>query len=182
MMGEQLSGLDIKELGNLENRLERSLKGVRMKKDQILIDEVKELHQKGSQANQENVELHRKINLMRKDNEELQKVIEAKEKEGTLISLVEGVGDDSGVNAMGELEALLEQGFGDNNDRDSIVTGSRVEIILSIPFGFETGAHSVGDEASGHNVGMAEQKGLESTICLAIDDNDPPLPFSGAPF
>ncbi|XP_052728083.1 MADS-box transcription factor ANR1 isoform X2 [Vigna angularis] len=48
MMGEQLSGLDIKELGNLENRLERSLKGVRMKKDQILIDEVKELHQKVS--------------------------------------------------------------------------------------------------------------------------------------
>ncbi|XP_047147152.1 MADS-box transcription factor ANR1-like [Vigna umbellata] len=32
MMGEQLSGLHIKELGNLENRLERSLKGVRMKK------------------------------------------------------------------------------------------------------------------------------------------------------
>ncbi|XP_052728082.1 MADS-box transcription factor 23 isoform X1 [Vigna angularis] len=86
MMGEQLSGLDIKELGNLENRLERSLKGVRMKKDQILIDEVKELHQKGSQANQENVELHRKINLMRKDNEELQKVIEAKEKEGAATS------------------------------------------------------------------------------------------------
>jgi len=32
MMGQELSGLDIKELGNLENRLERSLKGVRMKK------------------------------------------------------------------------------------------------------------------------------------------------------
>ncbi|QCD84209.1 MADS-box transcription factor [Vigna unguiculata] len=87
MMGQELSGLDIKELGNLENRLERSLKGVRMKKDQILIDEVKELHQKGSQANQENVELHRKINLMRKNNEELQKVLEAKgRKEGAATS------------------------------------------------------------------------------------------------
>ncbi|XP_022638473.1 MADS-box transcription factor 23-like [Vigna radiata var. radiata] len=88
MMGEQLSGLDIKELGNLENRLERSLKGVRMKKDQILVDEVKELHQKGSQAKQENAELHRKINLMLKDNEELQKVIEAKgRKEGAATSI-----------------------------------------------------------------------------------------------
>ncbi|KOM28762.1 hypothetical protein LR48_Vigan583s001300 [Vigna angularis] len=52
----------------------------------------------------------------------------------------------------------------------------KVEIILSIPFGSETGAHSVGDGASGDDVDMAERKGLESTICLPIDDNDPPLP------
>jgi len=32
MMGEELSGLGFKELGHLENRLERSLKGVRMQK------------------------------------------------------------------------------------------------------------------------------------------------------
>ncbi|KAL9329211.1 hypothetical protein ACSQ67_004214 [Phaseolus vulgaris] len=87
MMGEELSGLGIKELGNLENRLEKSLKGVRVKKDQILIDEVKELHQKGTLAYQENVELHRKINLIREDNEKLQKMIEAKgRKEGAATS------------------------------------------------------------------------------------------------
>ncbi|WVZ21773.1 hypothetical protein V8G54_000317 [Vigna mungo] len=56
----------------------------------------------------------------------------------------------------------------------------KVEMILSIPFGSETDAHNVGNGASDHDVGMAEQKGLESVICLAIDDNDPPLAFLGA--
>ncbi|KAL5138021.1 MADS-box transcription factor 27 [Glycine soja] len=74
MMGEELSGLGIKELGNLENRQEMSLKDVHMKKDQIVIDELKELHQKGSLFHQQNVELNRKINFIRKENEKLQKV------------------------------------------------------------------------------------------------------------
>ncbi|XP_058771698.1 MADS-box transcription factor 23-like [Vicia villosa] len=75
LMGEGLTGLGIKELQNLESQLEISLKGVRMKKDYILTNEIKELHQKGTLVHQENVELHKKMDFIQKENAELQKKV-----------------------------------------------------------------------------------------------------------
>ncbi|XP_039008093.1 agamous-like MADS-box protein AGL21 [Hibiscus syriacus] len=61
LRGEQLYGLRVEELQNLENKLEMSLKGVRMKKERILTDEIQELSRRGNLIHQENLELCRKV-------------------------------------------------------------------------------------------------------------------------
>ncbi|KAE8665752.1 ABC transporter G family member 16-like [Hibiscus syriacus] len=61
LRGEQLYGLRVEDLQNLENKLEMSLKGVRMKKEQILTDEIQELSRRGNLIHQENVELYKKV-------------------------------------------------------------------------------------------------------------------------
>ncbi|CAK9322167.1 unnamed protein product [Citrullus colocynthis] len=72
LMGEELSGLTVKDLQNLESQLEMSLKGVRVKKEKILSDEITELRQKGNHMHQENLELYKKLDMIRKENAELQ--------------------------------------------------------------------------------------------------------------
>ncbi|KAL0368866.1 UNVERIFIED_CONTAM: MADS-box transcription factor 57 [Sesamum calycinum] len=59
LMGEELSGLNVRDLQNLENQLEMSLRSVRMRKVNLI--------------RQENVELHKKANLIHQENTELYK-------------------------------------------------------------------------------------------------------------
>ncbi|XP_057730973.1 MADS-box transcription factor 23-like isoform X4 [Arachis stenosperma] len=61
MMGEELSGMTVKDLHSLENQLEVSLHGVRAKKEQLLMEEIQELNQKGNLIHQENMELYKKV-------------------------------------------------------------------------------------------------------------------------
>ncbi|KAG2694416.1 hypothetical protein I3843_08G138600 [Carya illinoinensis] len=75
LMGEQLYALGVKDLQNLENQLELSRQGVRMKKEQILTDEIQELTRKGNLIHQENMELYKKVNLIRQENMELYKKV-----------------------------------------------------------------------------------------------------------
>ncbi|CAI9110569.1 OLC1v1010621C1 [Oldenlandia corymbosa var. corymbosa] len=60
LMGEALYGLSVKDLQDIENQLEMSLRGIRMKKEQILTDEIRELTRKGNLIHQENLELYKK--------------------------------------------------------------------------------------------------------------------------
>ncbi|KAI3752983.1 hypothetical protein L2E82_25026 [Cichorium intybus] len=75
LLGEELSSLKVKDLQRLENQLEISLKQIRMNKEQVSVDEIKELHQKGSLIDQENRELRKKVNLLQQENTELQNKI-----------------------------------------------------------------------------------------------------------
>ncbi|KAF3654885.1 putative oligopeptide transporter 2-like [Capsicum annuum] len=61
MRGEELSGLNVKDLQNLEKQLERSLHGVRVKK--------------GNFSHQENMELRKKLDLVSQENTELYKKV-----------------------------------------------------------------------------------------------------------
>lgn len=76
LWGEELSGMTINDLQNLENRLAISLKGVRMQKEQLLKDEIQELNMKGSLIHRDNIELYKKVNHIQQENEELRKKVD----------------------------------------------------------------------------------------------------------
>ncbi|KAL7588827.1 hypothetical protein Lser_V15G38192 [Lactuca serriola] len=71
MMGEELSGLSVKDLHGMESQLEMSLRGIHMKKDRLLFEEIEELHKKGNLIHHENVELCKKVTQIREENSEL---------------------------------------------------------------------------------------------------------------
>ncbi|XP_018450315.2 agamous-like MADS-box protein AGL21 isoform X1 [Raphanus sativus] len=73
IMGEQLNGLSVNELNNLENQLEISLRGIRMKKEQMMNHEIQELSQKRNLIHQEKLELSRKVQRIHQENVELYK-------------------------------------------------------------------------------------------------------------
>ncbi|KAF8037801.1 hypothetical protein BT93_B0598 [Corymbia citriodora subsp. variegata] len=61
LMGEDLSGLSVKNIQNLENQLEMSLSTIRLQKEHIMTDQINELHHKRNLIHQENIELQEKI-------------------------------------------------------------------------------------------------------------------------
>ncbi|KAJ8637551.1 hypothetical protein MRB53_011818 [Persea americana] len=64
-MGQELRGLSVKDLQNLETKLEMSLRGVRMKKGNVIHEENVELYEKVNLLREENTELHKKVSAIR---------------------------------------------------------------------------------------------------------------------
>ncbi|XP_009408635.2 truncated transcription factor CAULIFLOWER A [Musa acuminata AAA Group] len=61
LMGEQLDSLNLKELQQLENQLENSLKLIRSRKNQVLSDSIAELERKEKTLQEENKNLEKQI-------------------------------------------------------------------------------------------------------------------------
>ncbi|OEL24288.1 MADS-box transcription factor 27 [Dichanthelium oligosanthes] len=75
LLGQRLSGLDVKDLQNLESTMETSLRNIRLKKDQLMTDQIQELNRKGSLVRQENIELYNKFNYVHQENTKLKKKV-----------------------------------------------------------------------------------------------------------
>ncbi|KAJ1280884.1 hypothetical protein BS78_04G266300 [Paspalum vaginatum] len=82
LMGEELSGLGVRDLQSLENRLEMSIRSVRMRKDHLLKSEIEELQSKGSLIHQENMDLSRRISILSQQKMELHRKLQASEPRG----------------------------------------------------------------------------------------------------
>ncbi|KAH1030929.1 hypothetical protein J1N35_043103 [Gossypium stocksii] len=115
LMGKELSGLSVKDLQGLENQLEMSLKRVRMRKDQILTNQIDELNRKGHHIHQENLEIHKKLDLICHENTELQKKV-----------------NGNGTEEANESSKSLSRSYGFNNGYDYLQAPA-VDLRLSPP-------------------------------------------------
>uniref|UniRef100_A0A0E0LBE3 MADS-box domain-containing protein n=1 Tax=Oryza punctata TaxID=4537 RepID=A0A0E0LBE3_ORYPU len=79
LLAQDLSGLEWNDLKSLENQLETSLHSVRLKKDQIMAEQIQELRKKENIMHQENMELHREFNMLRQESVNLQRKLYGKQ-------------------------------------------------------------------------------------------------------
>ncbi|XP_016675598.2 MADS-box transcription factor 23 [Gossypium hirsutum] len=112
---KELSGLSFKDLQGLENQLEMSLKRVRMRKDQILTNQIDELKRKGHHIDQENLKVHKKLDLICHENTELQKKV-----------------NGNGTEEANESSKSLSHSYGFNNGYDYL-QAPVVDLRLSLP-------------------------------------------------
>ncbi|KAK4762059.1 hypothetical protein SAY87_029943 [Trapa incisa] len=67
-MGKELSTISMKELQDLENELEMSMKSIRIRKDQIMKEKIEALNSKGNLIQKENMELQKEASFISGEN------------------------------------------------------------------------------------------------------------------
>ncbi|KAG2596970.1 hypothetical protein PVAP13_5KG212100 [Panicum virgatum] len=82
LMGEELSGLTIRDLQFLQSQIEMSLQSVRKKKEQLLAEEIMQLNKKGIVLQKENVELTKEVSIAHQHKIELQKKLSGESTSG----------------------------------------------------------------------------------------------------
>ncbi|KAH7867391.1 hypothetical protein Vadar_032825 [Vaccinium darrowii] len=129
LKGEDLNGLSVKDLENLESQLETSLKGIRIKKDQLLTDEMQELNRQGVIIHQDNMKLLKEVNVLHKENAELQKkVYGANDINDIHRSSIQTYGFSPGYDLHGPIDLQLCQPQQKDHETLQEVTNLRLQL------------------------------------------------------
>ncbi|KAH9626567.1 hypothetical protein KSS87_005547 [Heliosperma pusillum] len=124
IMGEELSGLSVKDLQNLETQLEISLRGVRTKKVEDVLQ--------GKLIHHENAELHKKVNLIREENKALcKKVHETGETSGSHRDVMLSNSKNVREKSNGHAHLQLHQPQQQNNESANESAGT-IELGLQL--------------------------------------------------
>ncbi|KAL6849994.1 hypothetical protein ACP4OV_020621 [Aristida adscensionis] len=68
LLGEELSGLTVREMQFLQSQLEMGLQSVRKEKERLLAEEISQLNQKGLVLQKDNVELKKEVRIAKQQN------------------------------------------------------------------------------------------------------------------
>ncbi|KAK7411311.1 hypothetical protein VNO78_02744 [Psophocarpus tetragonolobus] len=124
-MGQDLDGLSIKELQNLEHQLDSALKHIRSRKNQLMYESISELHKKDKALQEQNNTLAKKIKEKEKAlAQQAQLEQHTDEMDLTSSTLVVTLPLETS-NLRGSLQAR-----GDEGDNDGITTPTRANAIL----------------------------------------------------
>ncbi|XP_061350538.1 agamous-like MADS-box protein AGL8 homolog isoform X2 [Gastrolobium bilobum] len=123
-MGEELDGLSIKELQNLEHQLDSALKHIRSRKNQLMYESISELHKKDKALQEQNTLLAKKI--------------KEKEKALTQQAQLEQQTDDMDLASSAVVPQSLQtlniggslQGRGDGEDNEGTPTRTQATALL----------------------------------------------------
>lgn len=121
-MGQDLDGLSIKELQNLEHQLDSALKHIRSRKNQLLYESISELHKKDKALQEQNNTLAKKI----KEKEKALAQHAQLERQGDEMDLTSSVHVPQTLEASNIRDSLQVSGEGDNEGTPTLTRANAI--------------------------------------------------------